>query len=25
MILFVIAFIQVRPRGIVPQKGRFAQ
>jgi urea transport system permease protein len=25
MILFIIAFIQVRPRGIVPQKGRFAQ
>jgi urea transport system permease protein len=25
MILFVIAFIQFRPRGIVPQKGRFAQ
>ncbi|MFQ6552543.1 urea ABC transporter permease subunit UrtB [Aestuariibius insulae] len=24
MILFVIAFIQFRPRGIVPQKGRFA-
>nr|WP_239029992.1 urea ABC transporter permease subunit UrtB [Nereida sp. MMG025] len=25
MILFVIAFIQFRPRGIVPQKGRFAK
>ncbi len=25
MILFIIAFIQIRPRGIVPQKGRFAQ
>ncbi|MEM9797309.1 MAG: urea ABC transporter permease subunit UrtB [Pseudomonadota bacterium] len=25
MILFIILFIQVRPRGIVPQKGRFAQ
>ena len=24
MILFVIAFIQFRPRGIVPQRGRFA-
>ncbi len=24
MILFIILFIQVRPRGIVPQKGRFA-
>ncbi len=25
MILFIILFIQVRPRGIVPQKGRFVQ